>query len=95
MYPVTKKFGLLGRIGIKRWRVQNSASASDGTNTNQRDDTKPGFAFDSIGVGVRYGITETLDARLEWERFKDVGNTNLTGSGDIDLLSLGLVYKFK
>jgi len=95
MYPVTKKFGLLGRIGINRWRVQNSASASDGTNTNQRDDTKPGFAFDSIGVGVRYGITETLDARLEWERFKDVGNTNLTGSGDIDLLSLGLVYKFK
>lgn len=93
--PVTKEFGLIGRIGINRWRVESSASASDGSNTGQRKDTKPGFAFDSIGIGVKYGFADNMDVRLEWERFKDVGNTLLTGSGDLDMVSLGLVYKFK
>jgi OOP family OmpA-OmpF porin len=95
MLPLTKDFGLLGRVGTNRWRVENSASASDGTNSGQRDDTKPGFRFDSIGAGLRYGFNENMDVRLEWELFKDVGNTLLTGSGDIDLVTLGLVYKFK
>lgn len=95
MLPLTKDFGLIGRIGINRWRVDTSASASDGSNSGRRKDTKQGFAFDNIGVGLKYGFNENMDLRLEWERFKDVGNTLLTGSGDIDLLSLGLVYKFK
>lgn len=95
MLPVTKEFGLIGRVGINRWRVDNEASASDGSSIGRRKDTKPGFAFDSIGIGVKYGFTDNMDMRLEWERFKDVGDTLLEGSGDIDMLSLGLVYKFK
>lgn len=92
--PVTKQFGIIGRIGILRWNVESSASTSSGGSVSAKD-TKPGFTFDNIGVGFQYGINETMDVRVEWERFKDVGDAHITGQSDIDVLSLGLVYKFK
>ena len=32
--------------------------------------------------------------RAEWEKFKDVGDENTTGKGDMDLLSFSLVFNF-
>ena len=92
--PVTKEFGLIGRIGTYRWNVESSASTSSGTSISRKD-TKPGFTFDNIGIGLKYSINKIMDVRMEWERFKDVGNTLLTGQSDIDFLSIGLVYKFQ
>jgi len=40
----------------------------------------------SSGVGASYDLTKNFGIRAEWERFKAVDN--------IDLLSVGLVYKF-
>jgi len=40
----------------------------------------------SSGVGASYDFTKNFGIRAEWERFKPVDN--------IDLLSVGLVYKF-
>ena len=46
------------------------------------------------GIGLTYGVganihfTRRWSARLEWERFVDVGD------GDVDLGSLGMMYKF-
>ena len=47
-------------------------------------------------------MTKQTGLRLEWERFKDVGDANKTrgtdngktGQGDVDLLSIGIQYKF-
>ena len=91
--PVTKDFGLIGRVGISRWKVQSEASIPGGGSALARD-TKPGFTIDNVGVGFKYGISKTMDMRVEWERFKDVGNTLITGSSDIDLITLGLLFKF-
>lgn len=91
--PVTKELGIIGRVGIFRWNVVSSATIPGGGTTER--DTKPGFTFDNIGLGFKYGISKTMDMRVEWERFKDVGNTLATGSADIDLVSLGLLYKFQ
>lgn len=95
LLPVTKEFGLFARVGTNRWRVDNTASASDGSTIGRIQDTKPGFGLDTIGLGVKYSFAESMDLRLEWERFKDIGNTVREGSADIDMLSLGLVYNFK
>jgi OOP family OmpA-OmpF porin len=92
--PVTKAFAVTGKVGILRWNVESTASTSNGSSISAKD-TKPGFTFDNIGLGFKYAINETMDVRMEWERFKDVGDTHITGQGDIDVLSLGLVYKFK
>jgi opacity protein-like surface antigen len=40
----------------------------------------------SFGLGVSYSFTRNLSVRAEWERF-DV-------DADVDLLSVGLVYRF-
>lgn len=92
--PVTKAFAVTGKVGILRWNVESTASTSSGSSVTAKD-TKPGFTFDNIGVGFKYGINESMDVRVEWERFKDVGDAHITGQGDIDVLSLGLMYKFK
>jgi hypothetical protein len=91
--PVTKDFSIIGRVGIFRWKVQSEASIPGGGSTLARD-TKPGFTIDNVGVGIKYGFSKTMDMRVEWERYKDVGNTLTTGSSDIDLISLGLLFKF-
>lgn len=91
---VTKEFAVIGRVGIFRWNVKSTASIPNGSSA-LANDTKPGFTIDNIGVGVKYGISKTMDMRVEWERFKDVGNTLITGSSDIDLVTLGLLYKFQ
>lgn len=92
--PVTKEFWLTAKVGILRWNVDASASASNGTAISRKD-TKPGFTFDNYGVGMSYSINKTIDVRMEWEKFKDVGNTLLTGQSNIDFLSIGVVYKFQ
>lgn len=92
--PVTQGFGLIGRIGIFHWKVESAAVTSTGTNPISRDDTKPGFEINNVGLGLKYSISKIMDVRLEWDRYKDVGNTLLTGQADIDFLSLGLLYKF-
>jgi OOP family OmpA-OmpF porin len=91
--PVTQGFGLIGRIGIFHWKVETAAATSTGT-TISRDDTKPGFEINNVGLGVKYSINKVMDVRVEWDRYKDVGNTLLTGQADIDFVSLGLLYKF-
>ncbi len=90
--PVTKDFAVIGRVGIFRWNVESTASIPGGGSVKAKD-TKPGFTFDNIGVGFKYGISKTMDMRVEWERFKDVGDTHITGQGDIDLITLGLLFK--
>jgi hypothetical protein len=89
--PVTKDFGVIGRVGIFRWNVESTASIPSGGTVTAKD-TKPGFTFDNIGVGFKYAISKSMDMRVEWERFKDVGDTHITGQGDIDLITLGLLF---
>lgn len=91
--PVTNEFGFIGRLGIHRWNVQSEATTSAGTSALAKD-TKPGFAFDNIGVGAKYSFSKTMDVRMEWERYLDVGDDHITGQTNIDTVTLGLVFKF-
>ncbi len=96
--PVTKEFSVIGRLGIFRWNVDRSTSLVTGgpfnTNIINDQDSKPGFYPNHIGIGLQYDVTKSVGVRVEWERFKDVGDTALSDSADIDLTSVGLVYKF-
>lgn len=50
----------------------------------------------SFGMGAQYNFTKALGLRMEWERYFEVGGTDVGGTGeaDIDLISAGVVYKF-
>lgn len=91
--PVTPKLSLLGRVGLVHARAQGSFSATGAArvpyanaNPSQRS---TGY---KAGLGLAYAVTESLSLRLEGERYRigdGVGN-----KGHVDLVSVGLVYRF-
>lgn len=79
-------FSLFGKVGGNRWKVD--------TNTNLGSASDHGTDL-SYGVGAQYDFARNWAGRLEWNRFRDVGDPNTTGRSDIDLLSLNVSYLFR
>ena len=95
-WPVTPSFSLFGKLGLFSWE----AEWSDMPGGVPSSSTENGADL-AGGVGLNYSFTKNLSARLEWERFKAgggedayTGQPNSTGSANIDLFSVGLVYRF-
>lgn len=91
--PFADNFSAYGKLGFFRWDVDASVSA-----------TVPGFSVAgsigdrgtdfTYGLGLKYDFTKNLAARLEWQRYNNIGNHATTGKSDVDLFSLGVVFKF-
>jgi OOP family OmpA-OmpF porin len=79
--PLGSGFALFGKAGLFAWE----AKANDVTGGVPFSEKKDGADL-SLGIGASYDFTKNFAIRAEWERFKAVG--------DIDLLSIGVVYKF-
>lgn len=82
--PVADRFDLYARLGFARSRVSLSG-AGISVKDNSTDFT--------YGLGAQYSILRNLAARAEWQRYDSVGGDN-TGKDDIDLFSIGVLYKF-
>jgi OOP family OmpA-OmpF porin len=81
--PFTENFSLIGRIGLVYAEAETEVFAA---NFSENDTSY------KYGAGLQYDFSESFGARFESERYRiddAIGNT-----GDIDLLSLGLVYRF-
>lgn len=88
-FPVTDRFSVLGRIGANYADVADSFSSSAplaDPNPSKRDTNL------KVGVGLQYAFTEALSMRAEIERYRISEPTG--GKGDIDMVSLGLIYRF-
>jgi OOP family OmpA-OmpF porin len=79
--PLSSGFALFGKVGFFAW----DAKANDTTGGVPFSGSQNGTDV-SFGVGASYDFTKNIGIRAEWERFK--------AEGDINLLSVGLVYKF-
>jgi len=88
--PIGQNFGLMGKVGIFFWDMDLHARASS---LGSGSDSDSGTDL-TYGLGVKYDISKTFGVRAEWERFQDVGDSNTTGKSDIDLFSVGVVFKF-
>ncbi len=85
--PVNEEFGLSGRIGIVRWRTDESTSLSAlGLSTTQ-DQHKTGVSL-HIGAGVKYDFTSEVRGRAELVRYP---STN--GRSQIDTLLFSIAYR--
>lgn len=71
--------------------VDLSASGPLTVTTSNLDDDEVNFVF---GLGGEYAFNDTFGMRLEWERYMDVGDPNLTGESDVDLVTLGVTFNF-
>lgn len=89
--PCTEKFSVFGRIGANRVAAKAIFAGSGFVNVldPSRSTRATNYEF---GVGLEYDFTETFGMRAEAQRYRvdDAGDHK----GDIDLYSLGLLYRF-
>jgi OOP family OmpA-OmpF porin len=89
--PVTDKFSVFARAGVTRAEARDTFRGTGAVvvnNPNPRERANNA----KFGVGMEYAFTPALSGRAEIERYRindAVGNT-----GDIDLVSVGVVYRF-
>ncbi len=94
--PLANRFSVFGRFGGFYNELKTSFSTtgavalSPGVDPNPKK-TKLSWKF---GLGAGYDFTDKVGARVEWERYKDLGDDNTTGTADVDLFSVGVVVHF-
>jgi OOP family OmpA-OmpF porin len=84
-------FNVYAKLGVASVKGKAEVSGSLGSLSHSQRHT--GFAW---GVGAGYEFTKNFGLRLEYERFKMKNETSAGDdfSSDIDLISLGLTYRF-
>jgi OOP family OmpA-OmpF porin len=84
--PVNEQLSVYGRLGFFLWNVDLKAGVIGSASAS-------GIGL-TFGFGASFNVATNAALRLEWQRYKDVGDANTTSKGDIDLIGAGLVVKF-
>ena len=93
-WPVRKRVGLFAKVGFFDWEERvgsdelDCSTFSGGFICVEEEDKIDDGTDTAYGLGLDYHINKGWSFRAEWERFVDVGE------GDIDLISLGSLYRF-
>ena len=101
-----ERFNVFARVGAFHTRLEATA-ALDGnivfTNGNAEDRTRATTRRETVlkyGIGAEWLVTRRVAARLEWERYSEVGKafaiggSGTTGEADTEVVSLGVVVGF-
>jgi OmpA-OmpF porin, OOP family len=91
IWPITTQFSAFGRLGLVYVDVSDSFNGNGfasvpGSNSSKRDVS---YKF---GFGLQYDFTAKFAGRAEAERYRV--KTPDGNEGDVDLLSVGVVYRF-
>lgn len=85
-YPLNDQFDVFAKVGA----YFLNADLSDPLGVSQDTDSS-GFTF---AFGGSFNINDNFSVRAEWQLFDDIGEQTITGSSDLEFLSIGLVYAF-
>jgi OOP family OmpA-OmpF porin len=89
--PLSEKFSAFGRIGVNYAETNDTFAGAGAVSVSNPNPTKRDTNY-KFGVGLQYAFTESLALRTEVERYRI--NDAVGNKGDIDHLSIGLVYRF-
>jgi OOP family OmpA-OmpF porin len=89
--PISEKFSAFGRLGMNYAQAKDSFSGTGAVAVLNPNPSKRDMNY-KFGAGLQYDFTESLGMRLEAERYRI--NDAVGNKGDIDLVSVGLVYRF-
>lgn len=87
--PLTQQFSAYGKLGAYRWDIDTSVTA--GAAAAGGGDKGTDFTY---GVGLKYDFTRNIAARAEFQRYNNLGETNTTGQSDVNMWTVGLMFKF-
>lgn len=89
--PISEQFSVFGRVGLNYAQAKDNFVGTGFVNVLNPNPSKNDINY-KFGMGLQYSFTPAFGMRLEAERYRiddAVGN-----KGDIDLISLGLIYRF-
>lgn len=89
--PFTEKFSAFARAGVTQARTRDRFSATGFASVQDPERSKSNTGY-KLGVGVQYALVPSLGLRVEAERFRI--DDAVGSKGDIDLVSIGLLYRF-
>ena len=92
MLPLSDKFSLFGRLGLQYAQAQDDFSSTGAVPPPSSSSTNKNAFNYKAGLGVQYDFNSSLGMRLEAERYRI--NDASGNDGDINMYSLGLVYRF-
>ena len=91
MLPITEKFSAFARVGANYADVKDSFSGSGAVLVRNPNPSKKETNV-KYGLGLQYAFNYNWAMRGEVERYRI--NDAVGNKGDIDLVSLGLIYRF-
>jgi OmpA-OmpF porin, OOP family len=89
--PFTDRFSAFGRFGVSYAEAKDFFAGTGSVNVPNPNRKERGANY-KFGLGLEYDFTEYLGMRVEAERYRI--NDAVGNKGDVDLVSLGLVYRF-
>jgi OmpA-OmpF porin, OOP family len=92
LWPITDKFSALARVGVTSERARGNFSSTGAVSLPFAASTSERATNVKFGAGVMYDFTPSLGVRLEAERYRV--NDSVGNKGHVDMVSLGLVYRF-
>lgn len=88
--PLTQRFGIIGRVGAQYTRTKTDYNGAAIVVAGNRYSSDTSFGA-KAGLGLEYKFSEALAGRVEMERNRI--NDGIGRRGNVDLISIGLVYK--
>ena len=92
MLPLADKFSVFGRLGLQYAQTKDTFSSTGVVAAPANPNPGKNALKYKAGLGLQYDFTQSFGMRVEAERYRiddAIGN-----KGDIDMYSLGLVYRF-
>lgn len=88
LWPVAEKFDIYGRAGVYFADTVRTLSFSSVQNESTESTEEALW-----GVGAQWRAFERWSLRLDYHRFENVGSRSQTGEADIELWSLGILFR--
>lgn len=89
--PLAERFSLFGRLGANHAEANADLRGSGAVNVLEPNSSKRDTNL-KFGVGAQWAVSERLGLRAEAERYRI--DDSFDNRGDIDLFSLGLIFRF-
>ena len=80
--PLDPRFSLYGKLGGYRGKVKGGGMSE--TNNDL-----------TFGAGVQYDLSRQVALRGEWQRYADMGGGPFNATSDLDVYSVGVLYRFR
>jgi OmpA-OmpF porin, OOP family len=87
--PINQQFSVFGKLGM--YQADSDLSSNTpliGSASDKNTDV-------TYGVGLQYDFGKNLGLRGEWQQYKKVGSDQVGGDGDVDVFSIGVLWKFR